>query len=36
MMDWFFYGFLPIVGGILLYFFIKGLVNQDNDKKDKE
>lgn len=33
MMDWFIYGFLPIVGGILLYYFIKGLVNNKQTKK---
>lgn len=35
-MDWFYYGVLPIVGGILLYYFIKGLSNQDNEKQNKE
>lgn len=35
-MEWFYYGFLPIVGGILLYYFIKGMANQQgNDKQDK-
>lgn len=28
-MNWFYYGVLPIVGGILLYYFIKGLSNQN-------
>ena len=35
MMDWFYYGVLPIVGGILLYYFIKGLSNQDDEKQNK-
>lgn len=35
-MDWFYYGVFPIVGGILLYYFIKGLVNQDNNEKQNK
>ncbi len=38
-MDWFYYGVLPMVAGVFLYYIIKGVMNQNqnnNEKQNKE
>jgi hypothetical protein len=35
-MDWFYYGVLPIVAGMFLYYIIKGVANQNDKEQTKE
>ena len=32
-MDWFYYGVLPIVAGMFIYYIIKGISEQNNNKE---